>query len=148
MSLLMEKTRNLKYKYCEKVLTGGFYRLKHHLAGTSKDVGTCVSVPENVKKSMLDIVVSLQQNFLRKSNCREESCMEQTETARKRSSEEEIGNSSNIFKRNGTQSTINSIFKKNDREDAYQKIAWFFYNNVIPFNVAKSEVLNQVVFMF
>jgi len=35
------KARNLKCKYCEKVLTDGIYRLKHHLAETSKDVGAC-----------------------------------------------------------------------------------------------------------
>lgn len=38
------KTRNVKYKYCENVLTRGVYRLKHHLAGTSKDIGACITV--------------------------------------------------------------------------------------------------------
>ena len=90
------KTRNLRCKYCDKVLTGGVYRLKHHLAGTSKDVGACVSVPEDVKKSMMDIVVNLQQIFLKKSISREESSVGQTESGIKRSIEEEIGNSSNI----------------------------------------------------
>ncbi|XP_068503728.1 uncharacterized protein [Phaseolus vulgaris] len=139
------KTRNLRCKYCDKVLTGGVYRLKHHLAGTSKDVGACVSVPEDVKKSMMDTVVNLQQNFLKKSISREESSMGQTESGIKRSIEEQIGNSSNIFKRKGSQSTINAIFKKNDREDACQEIARFFYNNAIPFNVAKSEEFKRMV---
>jgi len=31
------------------------------------------------------------------------------------------------------------MFKKGMREEASQAIARFFYNNVIPFNVAKSE---------
>jgi len=44
------KARNLKCKYCEKVLTSGIYRLKHHLVGTSKDVGACIVISENVKK--------------------------------------------------------------------------------------------------
>jgi len=30
------KTRNVKFKYCDKILTGDIYRLKHHLACTSK----------------------------------------------------------------------------------------------------------------
>jgi len=112
------KTRNLKCKYCEKVLTKGVYRLKHHLAGTSKDVGAYVSMPEDVKKSMLDIVLNLQRSLVRKSISIEESNIGQTkENARKRSSGEEIGDSSNMFKRKGTQSTINAIFKKNDKED-------------------------------
>jgi len=44
-----------------------------------------------------------------------------------------------IFKKRGTQTTINSIFKKSEREDACQEIALFFYNNVILFIVAKRE---------
>ena len=43
------KVRNVKCKYCEKVLTRGIYGLKHHLAGTSKDVRACIAVPEDVK---------------------------------------------------------------------------------------------------
>jgi len=60
------------------------------------------------------------------------------DSARKRPSEEEIEDSSNIFKRRGTQSTIIAIFKKNDRKDACQEIARFFFNNVIPFNVVRN----------
>jgi len=62
---------------------------------------------------------------------------------RKRPSEE-VGDSSNIFKRRGTQTTINSIFKKNEREETCQEIALFFYNNVIPFYVANSEELKRM----
>ena len=140
------KTWKLKCKYCEKVLTEGVYRLKHHLAGTSKDVGACVSVPEDVRKPMLDTVLNLQRSLLRKSTSIEESNIGQTEeSSRKRSSGEEIRDSSNIFKRKGTQSTINAIFKKNDREDASQERARFFYNNVIPFNVANNEEFKRMV---
>ena len=63
----------------------------------------------------------------------------------KRSSGEEIGDSSNIFKRKGTQSTINAIFKKNEREDACQEMVRFFYHNVIPFNVANNEEFKRMV---
>ena len=38
-----------------------------------------------------------------------------------------------------TQATINSIFKKNSREEVCENIASFFYNNAIPFNVARTE---------
>ena len=100
-------------------------------------------MPEDVKKSMLDFV-TLQQNLLRKSISREESNVGYSKSARKRSSEE-IEDSSNNFKRRGTQSTINAIFKKNDREHACQEIAQFFYNNVIPFNVAKSEEFKRML---
>jgi len=58
---------------------------------------------------------------------------------RKRLSQEESEGSSSIFKKRNTQITINSIFKKSEREDTCQEIAVFFHNNAIPFNIAKSE---------
>jgi hypothetical protein len=42
-------------------------------------------------------------------------------------------------RRVSTQATIKNIFKKNLREEACLEIASFFYNNVITFNVAKSD---------
>ena len=69
------KARNIKCKYCEKVSTRGIYKLKHPLIGTSKDVEACVVIPEEVKKLMLDIVTSLQQNLMKKSISREDSSM-------------------------------------------------------------------------
>ena len=47
----------------------------------------------------------------------------------------------NIFK--NTQATIN-MFKKGLREEACQAITRFFYNDVIPFNVTKSEELTAM----
>ena len=46
-----------------------------------------------------------------------------------------------LFKRRETtyQPFVNAIFKKPEREEACKDIALFFYNNVIPFSVAKSE---------
>jgi len=67
----------------------------------------------------------------------EEETIEASET-RKNS---EASSPRNIFKKRvvGTQTTINNMFKKGMREEACQAIARFFYNNAIPFNVAKSE---------
>ncbi|KAF1884137.1 hypothetical protein Lal_00046426 [Lupinus albus] len=42
--------------------------LKHHLAGTNKDVGPCIIVSDDVKKEMLLIIAGLQQNLINKSN--------------------------------------------------------------------------------
>ena len=53
-------TRKLQCKYYQKVVTGGVYRLKHHLAGTQKDVGACKDVTNEVKKEIWKIVVGLQ----------------------------------------------------------------------------------------
>ncbi|CAI8598816.1 unnamed protein product [Vicia faba] len=62
---------------------------------------------------------------------------------------EDDGNatSAKLFKKKGgsTQSTINSIFKKNLREEACIEIASFFYNNAIAFNVAKSEEFQKML---
>jgi hypothetical protein len=59
----------------------------------------------------------------------------------KRKSQGEL-KTKDLFKRGLTtarQTTINGAFKKDIREDACKDIALFFYNNVIPFNVAKSD---------
>nr|KYP55512.1 hypothetical protein KK1_001724 [Cajanus cajan] len=132
--------RKVRCKFCEKTFTGGDYRLKHHLAGTSKDVGACRSVPEDVKKEMLGIVSSLQQNLLKKSGDIEgigSSFAAQLEGG-------DIG-SQNLFKRKvSSQMTINKIFKKDLREEACQDIALFFYLNAIPFNAANSEAYKKM----
>ncbi|RYR72430.1 hypothetical protein Ahy_A02g006645 [Arachis hypogaea] len=48
--------------------TGGVYRLKHHLAGTQKDVGAYTTVSDEVKKQMWDVVSGLQVNLMKKTN--------------------------------------------------------------------------------
>lgn len=54
--------------------------------------------------------------------------------------------SSSIFKKREKQTPIvNAIFKKSKRKDACQVIALFFYNSVIPFNVAKSEEFKRML---
>jgi len=42
---------------------------------------------------------------------------------------------------------MNVIFNKREREDTCQEIALFFYNNAIPFNVAKSEEFKRMLEM-
>jgi len=67
---------------------------------------------------------------------------ETTEAGEKRkNSKASSNNPTNIFKNTvfSTQTTIKNMFKKGMREEVCQTIARFFYNNVIPFNVAKSE---------
>jgi hypothetical protein len=59
----------------------------------------------------------------------------------KRKSQGELA-TKDLFKRGLTtarQTTINGAFKKEVREDACKDIALFFYNNAIPFNVARSD---------
>jgi hypothetical protein len=59
----------------------------------------------------------------------------------KRKSQGELA-TKDLFKRGLTtarQTTINGAFKKEVRDDACKDIALFFYNNAIPFNVARSD---------
>uniref|UniRef100_A0A151UIM8 DUF659 domain-containing protein n=1 Tax=Cajanus cajan TaxID=3821 RepID=A0A151UIM8_CAJCA len=90
---------------------------------------------------MWEIVVGLQQNLIKKSSLNKEE--ESIEAGDKRKGNEAIdtGSPINIFKKRviSTQATINTMFKKGVREEACQAIARFFYNNAVPFNVAKSE---------
>ncbi|KAI4365442.1 hypothetical protein MLD38_021426 [Melastoma candidum] len=58
--------RIIKCEYCEKVMSGGVYRLKHHLARTNKDVGACRVVPDDVKSKMMEIVCTLQERLFKK----------------------------------------------------------------------------------
>ena len=41
-------SRMIKCKYCEKVISGGVYRLRHHLAGTQKDVGAWDAISDEI----------------------------------------------------------------------------------------------------
>ena len=144
--------RKIKCKYCEKVVTGGVYRLKHHLACTKKDVGACPSVPDEVKKLMLQILLEMDE----KSSSRKiyeldggESGIQNTdkiEVGEKRK-ERDIGLGS-FFKRKSatqsTQSTINQIYKKELREEACQQVAKFFYTSAIPFNCVKNPEFEKM----
>lgn len=54
-------------KFCHKTVSGGEYRFKHHLAGTPKDTGACLAVPEKVKKEMLQIVTAMQSRLIKRT---------------------------------------------------------------------------------
>ncbi|KAF1883279.1 hypothetical protein Lal_00030385, partial [Lupinus albus] len=119
---------DITWKHEIAVVSGGAYRLKHHLAGTNKDVEPCIVVSGELKKEILLIADDLQQNLINNEE-------EQPKVGEKRKENE------NIFKRKGinTQVTINNMFKKGIKEEANQVIARCFYNNAISFNVARSD---------
>ncbi|CAK8571771.1 unnamed protein product [Lathyrus sativus] len=60
-------TRKIRCNYCSKEVIGGVYRLKHHLACTQINVGACKSVHDDVKFQMWQILKSLQNNLLKKT---------------------------------------------------------------------------------
>ncbi|RYR64205.1 hypothetical protein Ahy_A03g010334 [Arachis hypogaea] len=71
--------KKIKYKYCDKVVTGGVYKLKHNLAGTKKDVELFMGVSNEVKKDMFDNVVGLQKNLVKKTRKFEENIQSKDE---------------------------------------------------------------------
>jgi hypothetical protein len=138
------RRRQIKCNYCGKVVIGGVYRLKHHLGHTQCNVSPCESVPDDVKVQMFEICKSLQVKLMKKTD-------DDAELLRGKRPAEEGGSdtAATLFKKRGvsTQATINSIFKKNLREEACLEIASFFYNNAIAFNVAKSDEFQKMLEM-
>jgi hypothetical protein len=49
--------RKFHCKYCQKIISGGIFHFKHHLACTSKDFEPCQQVLENVKHMILGVLV-------------------------------------------------------------------------------------------
>jgi len=101
-------------KYCQKIISGGIFRFKQHLACTRKDVEPCQKVIENVKQMILGVLVKN---------------LEATE--KKRKAQQYIGNddddeikeiSSKDKEKRATsgsgsiQTTLNQLLKKNIRE--------------------------------
>jgi hypothetical protein len=143
------KLRRVQCKFCNLPFTGSATRIKHHLAGTSKDVKPCTACPPELRKTMLGIVNALQIQLLKKIHVdldiegdNHGDDAEVGDGAKgKRKSQGELA-TKDLFKRGLTkakQTTINGAFKKDIREDACKDIALFFYNNAIPFNVARSD---------
>ncbi|MCI36162.1 hAT transposon superfamily protein, partial [Trifolium medium] len=64
--LIDEATTRVRCNYCQRDFTGGAHRLKHHLAGTSRDIKSCKSVPDDVKETMEDIMNGLRKKMLKK----------------------------------------------------------------------------------
>ena len=46
-------TRQVQCNYCKEIHSGVLYWLKHHLAGTRKNVSACSSVPVKVKEKFV-----------------------------------------------------------------------------------------------
>ena len=58
--------KRVKCKYCDKVVTGGIFWFKNHLACTRRDVEPCMSVPDEVKKQMMILLVKAAEATERK----------------------------------------------------------------------------------
>ncbi|XP_027340931.1 uncharacterized protein LOC113854230 [Abrus precatorius] len=139
-------SRKIKCKYCEKEITGGVYRFKHHLAGIKKDVVPCIFVPDDVKKQMWDVVTSKKEKSIQKANPRGSKGDDVSRDAAGKRKMHEEQNPSDLFNKIGvsSQDTIDSISETSLREEACLAISSFLYNNAIPFNVVKSEEFHKM----
>jgi hypothetical protein len=134
---LDDKSYKTRCNYCKQEISGGIYRLKHHLAGTTFHVKVCPSVPSDVQQQMWNLVNNLQSKLINKRGMAVagEEALEIDDAKRKK-----IVQPGDIFKRGITsQTTINTAFKKKEKEATDLQVATCFYNNAIPFNVIRDE---------
>ncbi|CAN1725854.1 hypothetical protein LINPERHAP1_LOCUS258 [Linum perenne] len=105
-------SKKTKCKFCSKVLSGGIFRFKHHLARTKENVEPCLSVPDDVRKQMLDVLdLNLEAKEARKN-------LRSVPPTR-------------------TQTTMSTLLKKDLRKDAAKSIARWFYLTGTSFNAAR-----------
>ncbi|XP_031392253.1 uncharacterized protein LOC116204300 [Punica granatum] len=145
----------IKCKYCNKIVSGGPYRLKHHLGCTKINVSPCIAVPDDVKNNMLAICMHLEDISMKKKQA--SSCgLENDDVVDIDNDDENVGvgtkrkgkettEISTLFKKKSLsiqskqgQPTINQMMKKDLREDVCMQIARFFYTSAIPFNCVKN----------
>jgi hypothetical protein len=125
-------------KFCQKIISGGIYRFKHHLACTQKDVEPCQQVLEDVKKIILNVLVKNQEASKKKRKAfqyigKDEYNDEGNEiTSVDKGKRVASGSGSG-----STQTTINQLLKKDLKKEACRQIARFFYTSAIPFNCVK-----------
>ncbi|GKV36747.1 hypothetical protein SLEP1_g44844 [Rubroshorea leprosula] len=146
------RTRKVRCKYCDKEISGGIYRFKHHLAGTRKDTGACLKVPKNVKKDMLDVLVKSSERTEEKKKGfgtrDEESDGDDEEVLRRKNMVTKRRSINSLFRRcKSTQHTITQMFKKDSREEEEEvsrEIARFFYTSGIPLSCVKNPVFEKM----
>jgi hypothetical protein len=128
-------SRRVQCKYCGVIRSGGIYRFKHHLAGTSQNAEPCTKVPDDVR-----------QKFVKHLKDQAESQIKKTKRVADYEIEEPIeidtqkgkGTMDVFVKKRKNQITLNHIFKKEEREKVCIQIARLFYTSAIPFNVVKN----------
>ncbi|CAN1185292.1 hypothetical protein LINPERHAP2_LOCUS37467 [Linum perenne] len=134
-------SKKTKCKFCSKVFSGGIFRFKHHLARTKENVEPCLSVPDDVRKQMLDILdLNLEAKEARKNLLHRG--INITAAASATGSQETIystlgASGSNSLPPTRTQTTMSTLLKKDLRRDAAKSIARWFYLTGTAFNAAR-----------
>ncbi|XP_057443963.1 uncharacterized protein LOC130736134 [Lotus japonicus] len=145
--------RKVKCNYCPKIVSGGIFRFKHHLAGSSEDSEPCVGVPEDVRLVMQDFVDNAKAAKDKKRKLTQyggdvegEGEDVQTESSQRK------GNgilkfTTNVKNGGGVQATMNQIVKKNYKEQVDLQVAKFFYTSAIPFNAIRNPEFMKMLDM-
>ena len=143
----------VKCRYCGIIRSGGIYRLKHHLADTRENTEPCSKVPEDVRKKFLDILKGLTEESLKKKRSLmldvdddDDEDVEQ-EVAKSKSKSKGKGIFLDRFVRKKSQTTMNQMFKKKEREEVCMQIAKFFYTSAIPFNCVNNPEFGKMIDM-
>ena len=142
--------KKVQCKYCSKIVSGGIFRFKNHLACTRRDVEGCTGVPSEVKEQVLSILVKAAELAEKKrkqihgiEDSDDEEVNQIAYTKRERNAMDIFFKKKSSGSGSGTrtstnQPTMNQFFKKELREDCCQQIARFFYTSAIPFNCVKN----------
>ena len=110
--VLNGNARKVKCSFCTKVVSGGIYRFKHHLAGTSDDSGPCALVSDEAKMEMLKWVAALEEATKKKRKMAE---IAQGNVTENPTFEVEVSQQKGKGKASAseTQTKIDAIVKKN-----------------------------------
>ncbi|XP_058726393.1 uncharacterized protein LOC131597734 [Vicia villosa] len=132
--------KKIKCKYCSKIISGGIFRFKRHLAGNRDDAGPCASVPDDVRYLFLKIVAESDELASKKRqllDIERDVCVVENHEIEIATSQKKgkfiVGSST------GVQKTINQMVKKDLKEKVDEQVARFFYTSAIPFNCIKNE---------
>ncbi|KAL7597752.1 hypothetical protein Lser_V15G21850 [Lactuca serriola] len=135
--------RKVQCTFCDSISTGGIFRFKHHLARTRNNVLACEKVPENIRVQFARLLEDSDTTTKKKRGV---FSIDEDDEAYERNVR---GNNLKNFvsKKGKVQKTLNTIYKKDERERVCQQIARFFYTSVIPFNCVKNPEFHKMIDM-
>ena len=148
-------SRQVQCNYCKEIHSGGIYRLKHHLAGTRKNVSACPSVPEKVREKFVALLYAQAEASIKKKRWytieeeddgNDDELVEVQQLHSSKGRGKHIGSMDKFVTKN-KQVTMNRVFKKGERDLVIQQIARFFYTSAIPFNCVKNPEFLQMIDM-
>ena len=139
----------MKCNYCSKIVSGGIFRFKHHLAGTKEDTEPCVSVPDEVRAAMLKVVCQAKENAAKKKRMWSTAFGDDEEDYSVGGCSQERGS----LKKSKTcasvvgsvQSTIDGLYNRSKAEELSEQICRFFYTSAIPFHCIKNPEFTKMI---